>query len=194
MIEQVATFFTLNFFLELFGFVLNLLYLYYIIQQKSVAWLWSIFACAVFVWLCYDAQLYLQTALYIFYIIIAIYGLMRWKFGATKAIVRMTTQHHWRFVSSCLILGLFMGYLFDNQTDQSMPYLDGLITAFAVGTTLLIVSKHRENWLYWILINLASVFLYYTQGLYFLAAMSFILMLFAVRGYQVWNRAEAQDQ
>jgi nicotinamide mononucleotide transporter len=194
MIEQVQTFFTLSFFLELAGFLFNLLYLYFVIRQKSVAWLWSIFACVIFVWVCYASQLYLQTGLYLFYILISIYGLLKWKNNPVLAIQSMTLRHHSLFILAALIAGLVFGFVFSESTDQHLPYLDGFITSFAVGTTLLIVSKHRENWLYWMVINLASVFLYYTQDLYFLTIMSCILMLFAVRGYQVWNRVEAQGR
>lgn len=190
MIEQVQAFFTLSFFLELAGFLFNLLYLYFVIRQKSEAWIWSIFACVIFVWVCYTSELYLQTGLYLFYILISIYGLMKWKHKPVLAIQSMTLRHHSLFILAALIAGLVFGFVFSESTDQHLPYLDGFITSFAVGTTLLIVSKHRENWLYWIGINLASMYLYFSQDLLWLTSMSFILMLFAIRGYQVWSKDE----
>lgn len=180
------------FILELIGFVMNLVYLYFVIRQRSIAWIWSIGACALFVFVCYVNQLYLQTGLYIFYILIAIYGLIQWKKNLQFEVNRMAKNQHILFILGSLFVGLLFGLIFSTYTDQHLPYLDGLITAFAVGTTFLIVSKHRENWLYWILINTASMYLYFDQKLYLLTTMSLILGIVAVRGYFAWRQTEAE--
>lgn len=193
MYDLICSFFATSFVLELAGFLFNLAYLYFIIRQKSVAWLWSILACSIFVWVCYTSQLYLQTGLYLFYILIAVYGLLKWKNRPSLVIRRMTMRHHVIFILVSFFLGFLLGFIFENHTNQHSPYLDGVITAFAVGTTLLIVSKHRENWLYWIVINMASMYLYYTQDLIWLTLMSLLLMLFAIRGFQVWSREDATN-
>lgn len=187
LIQNITDLFTFEFTLELIGFVLNLGYLYFVIKQKSVAWIWSIAACAIFVWICFTHQLYLQTGLYIFYIFMAVYGLFKWMKNNQHVVRSMNLKQHVYFIAVNTALGLGLGAFFHFCTKQHLPFLDGLISAFAVGTTLLIISKHRENWLYWIVINLASMYLYISQDLYWLTTMSFILMLVAIRGFFAWN-------
>ena len=179
--------FDLNFALELLGFLLNLVYLYYIIQQKAVAWIWGFLASALFLWICFKSQLYIQAGLYFFYLGIAFYGLLAWKIDTKSSVQTMTKNVHMLFILTCSAAGFLLGFLFSSFTNQQLPYLDGIISAFSVGTTLLIVSKQRENWLYWIVINLAAMYLYFSQDLNFLTATSFVLMLVAMRGYKIWQ-------
>lgn len=184
LIKQVLT---LDFLIEFSGFVLNLMYLYFVIRQKAVAWIWSILACSLFVYVCFASQLYLQTGLYLFYIAIAFYGLREWRKKETRSVKSMTKKHHLLFISIFLSLGMILGWYFHQNTNQNLPFLDGLITAFAIGTTFLIVSKHRENWLYWFVINAASIYLYASQNLIWLTITAVILMLISLRGYLTWR-------
>jgi nicotinamide mononucleotide transporter len=99
----------------------------------------------------------------------------------------MKLSDHFIFLSTSLLLGLLLGYLFDHFTEQQLPYLDGVISITAVGCTLLVVSKFRENWLYWMGINAASVYLYASQNLMVFTTMSILLFVVAWRGYLVWK-------
>ena len=49
---------------------------------------------------------------------------------------------------------------------QTLLTLIALPTCFAVVTTYLVAKKVLENWLYWIVIDAASMYLYYEKGYY----------------------------
>jgi nicotinamide mononucleotide transporter len=176
------------FLLDLSGFAFSLTYLILIIRQNSAGWYFSILGSIIFAYSCYIGQLYIQSALYIFYVLIAIYGLLHWnKTTQPPKIKNMSFQVHLFFVSTALVLGTTLGFIFSNYTDQQLPYLDGIISISAIGTTLLVVDKNRENWLYWIAINAASIYLYSTQELWVLVTMSAVLLLMAFKGYIAWK-------
>ncbi len=181
--------------LELLGFVLNLIYLYEVIRQRKQAWLWSILACGIFALICFKNNLLLQSGLYVFYMAIAVYGYMQWNRDTASEVRMMSANQHLKFILLCSSFGVLFGYVFEQFTLQFLPYLDGLITAFAVGTTFLIVLKIKENWIYWMFINAASVYLYYSQELYLMTATSLMLLMIALRGYLVWdkNRSQVKD-
>lgn len=193
MTEVISFFLTNTLFLELFGFFLNMLYLFFVIKEKAVGWIWSILASIIFFWICYNSRLYIQAGLYAFYIFIAILGTYKWHRKPNIPITSLTKSKNVSFFFTYFLLGLIFGFVFSEYTDQSLPYLDGVISAFAVGTTLLVISKQSENWLYWIAINLASIGLYSFQELYVLACMSFVLLLFAVYGFMIWSKKIAID-
>ena len=71
--------------------------------------------------------------------------------------------------------------------DANYIYLDAFITVFSVFTTVLVAHKVRENWLYWIIINLFAAYLYFAKDL----ALTGILFLcytgFAIYGYIQWR-------
>jgi nicotinamide mononucleotide transporter len=175
--------------LDLTGFACSLLYLLLIIRQNSLGWYFSIVGSMIFAYSCYSGQLYIQSALYIFYIVIAIYGIVKWNDAAKSPSIKSTTfEFHFVFVGISLLLGTSLGFILTEFTDQQLPYLDGIISIGAVGTTLLVVDKNRENWLYWIAINAASIYLYWHQDLWILVTMSSVLLVLAIRGYFVWKQ------
>ncbi len=188
MFEEFSLAIDQNLIIDLIGFLSTLVYLNLIIKQKRSAWYWSILGSAIFAYSCLSNQLYIQSALFVFYILIAFYGLRHWRASNLSLKVKsMNFASHSLFIASSLILGSALGYVFITYTDQQMPYLDGIISIFAIGTTLLVVDKKRENWLYWIAINAGSMYLYGHQNLWILVMMSLILMVMAVRGYMKWR-------
>lgn len=188
MLEEIANRIDQHLIIDLVGFLSSLIYLHLIIKQKRSAWYWSILGSTLFAYSCFSSQLYIQSALYVFYVAIAFYGLHRWREGkSTPQVNSMPLSSHLIIISVSVIFGLTMGYIFATYTDQRLPYLDGLITLFAIGTTLLVVSKNRENWLYWMVINAVSMYLYAAQDLWVLVLMSGILLIVAVKGYLSWK-------
>jgi nicotinamide mononucleotide transporter len=188
MLEAIINQLDNTIWIDLTGFAFSLAYLILIIRQNSLGWYFSIAGSIIFAYSCYSGQLYMQSGLYIFYILIAIYGIVKWNNAASAPKIKsMTFQFHLVFVSVSIILGTALGFIFAQYTDQQLPYLDGIISIGAVGTTLLVVDKNRENWLYWIVINAASMYLYGHQNLWILVMMSGILMVLAVRGYLKWR-------
>lgn len=178
----------LSLLVDLIGFGFSLAYLFLIIRQNALGWYFSIIGSLIFAYSCYSSQLYIQSALYLFYVLIAIYGLIQWnKTGQYAKIKRMSFQFHIAFVSTSLILGTTLGFIFAQYTNQQLPYLDGIISIGAIGTTLLVVDKNRENWLYWMLINAASILLYANQDMWVLVTMSGVLLLMAIKGYFAWK-------
>ncbi len=174
---------------DFLGFSCTLIYLYFVMRQERQAWYWSIAGSIFIAYSCITNQLYIQGILYLFYVGIAFIGLRKWRVGSSNVIQvsRMKLYDHLIFLSTSLLLGLLLGYLFDHFTEQQLPYLDGVISITAVGCTLLVVSKFRENWLYWMGINAASVYLYASQNLMVFTTMSILLFVVAWRGYMVWK-------
>lgn len=189
MIETIKASIDLALLIDLVGFGFTLLYLIFIIRQNALGWYFSIVGSLIFAYSCYSGQLYIQSILYLFYVLIAEYGIVQWnKVSQVPKIRSMSFQFHVTFLSVSVVLGTTLGFIFAQYTNQELPYLDGIISIGAIGTTHLVVSKNRENWLYWMAINAASMYLYYSQSLWILVAMSFILFCVAIKGYLHWSK------
>ena len=64
---------------------------------------------------------------------------------------------------------------------------DSATTVFAVFATYLVTQKVIENWLYFIVIDFVSIYLYLNKGL-MLTSMLFILYVgMAIGGYFLWR-------
>jgi nicotinamide mononucleotide transporter len=81
------------------------------------------------------------------------------------------------------ILSFAFGYFLQKKTDAQRPYLDSAIAVYAVAATWLMVNFVPENWLYFIIINAASIVLYSLRGLYFGTLMFVVYLLMSIDGY-----------
>ncbi|MGK0293590.1 MAG: nicotinamide mononucleotide transporter, partial [Porticoccaceae bacterium] len=68
------------------------------------------------------------------------------------------------------------------------PYLDSFTTWASVLTTVMVARKVLENWLYWIVINSVSIYLYIDRDLDQTAAMFTLYLVLSVLGYVVWKK------
>lgn len=70
-----------------------------------------------------------------------------------------------------------------------MPYIDSFTTWGSVITTYMVARKVMENWIYWIVIDSVSIFLYIDRELYQTAGLYSVYLILAVIGYITWRNA-----
>jgi len=70
-----------------------------------------------------------------------------------------------------------------------MALSDSFTTWGAVLTTYMVAKKVLENWLYWIVIDGLSVFLYLDRGLYLYALLFVAYLAIVVFGFFEWRRS-----
>ncbi len=70
----------------------------------------------------------------------------------------------------------------------SYPYLDALTTVMSLSAMWLMVRKHIESWIYWIVVDVIGIGLYYAKDVKFVALLYVILLVLAIRGLIEWNR------
>ena len=79
-----------------------------------------------------------------------------------------------------------------SSTSASWPFVDSFTTWGSVLTTFMVARKILENWIYWIVIDAVSIFLYLDRGLYLYAGLFVIYVIIAIFGYFGWRRSMAQ--
>ncbi|MEM9917635.1 MAG: nicotinamide riboside transporter PnuC [Bacteroidota bacterium] len=137
-------------------------------------------------------QLYADFGLQMYYVLMGFLGLYQWRFGSQSKtalpISRMRAREHLVVIVSGTIVGLFIGYFFDTYTEAAATYPDALTTSFSIIATLLVVQKKLENWLYWIVADLAYVVLYSSRGAWLFALLMVIYTGIAIFGYWQWKK------
>ena len=74
-----------------------------------------------------------------------------------------------------------------------MPLLDAFTTVFSIIATLMVIKKILENWLYFIAIDIASIYLYYSRDLNQTAILFLLYSIIAIVGYYNWTKSLAKD-
>jgi nicotinamide mononucleotide transporter len=84
------------------------------------------------------------------------------------------------------------GSLLNSGTDANWPYLDSFTTWASVVTTFMVARKILENWLYWLVIDSVSIYLYLDRELYFTSLLFAIYIVIIFFGWFAWNRSYRQ--
>ncbi|MBL6895252.1 MAG: nicotinamide mononucleotide transporter [Porticoccaceae bacterium] len=179
--------------LETLAVVLGIGYLLLAMLESSLCWYFAFLSTALYVWIFGDVSLYMESALNVYYMAMAIYGWLQWqRGGADKSgvkIIRWTARQHILGVAIILAASVTSGYLLSSNTAAKLPYFDSFTTWGSVFTTIMVAQKVLENWLYWIVINSVSIYLYIDRGLDQTAAMFFLYLVLATIGFLTWKKA-----
>ena len=118
----------------------------------------------------------------------AIYGFVAWRRGPVERPVR--NGHlgmHGLLAGVVLLLTAVTARILAAETHSQDPFLDALTTWASVIATALQAYKYRENWLWWIAIDLLIAWLCLRQGLPLTAALFVLYVGLAVLGWRSWK-------
>jgi nicotinamide mononucleotide transporter len=178
---------------EIIGVVLAIGYLLLAVRQIIWCWLAWILSSLLYLYVMFNAGLYMEAALQIFYVAMGFYGWMQWRKGGTEdhlVVRRWGLGNHLFAVSVILILTLLSGEVLSNYTTAAMPFMDALTTWGAIVTTYMVAKKLIENWIYWFVIDSISIYLFVSRELYFTAVLFFVYLFIIIIGYRSWKQME----
>ena len=182
--------------LEVVAVVMALLYLFLAIRQNIWCWFGAGISTAIYVYLFLDAKLYMQSALNGFYFAMAIYGWVVWRSGQTEEtqlpVVSWPLMTHVYAILLIAAVGLFNGYVLDTQTDSQHAYVDAIVAWGAIWATFLVARKVLENWWYWLVIDIASIFIYWSRDLQLTSVLFAVYVLMIPFGLVSWARSRRE--
>jgi nicotinamide mononucleotide transporter len=157
-------------------------------------WAWPIGLVNVgcFFFMFWEAKLYADMTLQVFFFVLSIYGWVVWLTKREGAKVRPTRTITWRL---SVVLGLLLitvtliwVYVLKHFTDASIPYADAFIATLSLLAQYLLSSKVLENWLCWVAVDVLSIAMYFYKGLNGVAFLYVIFLIIAAAGYISWKR------
>ena len=113
--------------IELIAVFTAILYLVLAVRQNILCWsAWIISSCLYF-FIMFQANLYMESLLQIFYVIMGIYGWKQWSKGDVEVdfeVNTMTFRDHIKIVSCILALSIFFGFILEQFTNAALPFWD----------------------------------------------------------------------
>ena len=169
---------------------LALAYVILAIYQQRLCWLAAMASALLYIGIFWQVQLYLEAALQLFYIAMAIYGYIIWGNEDSSVVVIQTWPYRYHAAAclALLLLSLMLGGAMQAFTDAASPFIDAGTTVSALLATWMVARKLLENWLYWIAIDLASIGLYLSRDLTLTAVLFGGYVILASLGYRTWRR------
>lgn len=178
ILESVAVFF-------------GIIYVVLIAKNRISGWAFGIISSFVSIFLfIFYAKLYSEALLYSFYVIAGFYGWYNWsRQKEAKEVYCMSLKIHLIIIAIGIGLSLLlywtMTYLF---TGAEKPLVDAFTTIFSFIATYLATKKWIGNWIYWIIIDLISTWLYFSRELEIYALLMLVYSVIAVFGYMEWKK------
>ena len=178
--------------------LLAIAYLLLAIRQNIGCWPCAGLSTAIYVHLFIEARLYMESLLNAFYLGMAVYGWHAWRHGgergSTLPVTVWPVSRHAAAIGAILALAAVSGFLLTRYSDAVLPYVDSLTTFAAVWATFLLARKVLENWWYWLVIDAASVVVYWLRDLPLTALLFVGYCVLIPFGLISWRRSLLEDR
>lgn len=197
MIEQLTSLLALTSGWELLAVALAIAYVIFAIRQSLWCWPAAIGSASIYTVLFTSGHLYMEGALQVFYVVMAVYGWLSWRRGRAGQTLSVSTrawQWHLRWGLVLLVVVAVLATALEVFSNAQMPRLDTLTTVFSLFATFLVARKVLENWLYWIVIDALYVVLFWSKGFYPTAILFAFYTVMACMGYVRWRRDWQQQK
>ena len=170
--------------------VLGVAYLLLAMRESLWCWYAAFISTAIFLVLFWEVGLLMESGLQVYYLAMAVYGWWQWQHGsegATElAISSWGGRQHMTALLLVMALSAASGALLEQFTGAALPYLDSFTTWGSIVTTWMVARKILENWLYWLVIDSVSIYLYLDREMYLTALLFAVYLVIVLFGYRKW--------
>lgn len=147
------------------------------------------------IYLTWQEKFYGEFAENIFYLITMIWGIFVWKKnmnknddGSEQIKAKIFKWYHWLIaiiLSAILTFGL--GFFLDSIGSQQ-AYIDSATNVFAIIAQLLMIWGYREQWAWWLVIDILCIIMWAIAGNWSMVAMYIAWTINCIYGWVNWTK------
>jgi nicotinamide mononucleotide transporter len=151
----------------------------------------GIVGTALFFVVVLQGQLYANAALQVFFVFVQVYGWWYWLRGAKgrRPRIRSANPTH---VAVSVILALLAAWggswALTELTDYDLAFTDAASLSVSVVAQYLLDRKYLETWPVWLIVNVASVYLYANAGMWLFTGLYVFFFFNAFWGWWEWRK------
>ena len=184
--------------IEVLGAAFAFLYLILEVRQNWIMWIVGIISSSFYVYIFFQANLFANMGMNVYYTAMSFYGLYCWKLAKTT-----DESNDFHFISNklairlCFISLIVFGFIYAillHFPDSELPVPDALIAALSIVATWMTTQKMVECWYPWIFVNFFAIGVYAHQGLYVTAILFICYGILSIVGLIRWRKSVIQKQ
>jgi nicotinamide mononucleotide transporter len=179
--------------LEFIAVVFGIISVLLSVRQNIWSWPTALVNVALFFALFYKSGLYSDMGLQVVYFVLSLYGWYEWLYGGKDRTALRVSRTPAR--TSLILLGigavvwLGLARITSRLPGVALPYLDAALTTASLVAQWMMTRKLLENWMLWIILDIAYVGMFIFKGLYLTAANYAVYLALAVLGHVAWKRS-----
>lgn len=189
-------------YIELFGAVTGVLYVFLEIKQNRWLWPVGIITSSFYILIFFSGKLYADMSLQVYYLLISITGWYWWAKGTGQTTqgegqgdVKLTVSRV-KFKTGIVLAAVFfllyltLWFVLSKLTDSPVPEADSFITSLSIVATWMLARKIYEHWYLWVVVNTASVILFISRGLLPTVILYAVYLIMSFAGLKSWKTPE----
>lgn len=205
---------TLNTIIENFGTLIGVVYIYYQYKASPKFWYVSVVNAIPFIYLFFAKGNYASGLLFTYYLIVALQNIFFARKGEEQGdvfVIRNIPRALYPrlFGVAALIFAAIYAFLLNTESIKQLletvfgmslpfavpqtPAADAFATALSFLAMWLLSKKYLEQWLIWVVVNSAFVYMQLVAGLYLWAGLFFLYLVVAVMGYFNWRKLQRRQ-
>jgi nicotinamide mononucleotide transporter len=206
-----------NNYIEIFGAVTGILYVFLEIKQNPLLWPVGIVTSGVYIYVFFTGKLYADMGLQTYYVVISILGWYWWVKGIRHKgenhvtinenkvnnpegekteklnVTRLQLTTGIKLAVVFILLYSFMWVLLRKLTDSPVPAADSFITSLSIIATWMLARKIYEHWFLWIVVNSSMIVLCLFRGLYPTLVLYAVYGTMSFAGLKAWSKTIKQN-
>jgi nicotinamide mononucleotide transporter len=172
---------------EFAAVLLGIIYIVLIMRRNRWGWVFGGGSSIILTVLAAEARLPMQALLQFSYVVAAVYGWLSWsKSDESRPIQLWHWSRHLMSVGGCALLSIAMAQLLKLEGSSAWPFLDSMVACVGLLATWMVARVYLENWLYWLVIDAVSVFLFVQQDLKFPSLLFVAYFAISCFGFRRW--------
>jgi nicotinamide mononucleotide transporter len=164
-------------------------------KEKILNYPVGIVSTVIYIYLSYTRYLLGEASVNVFYTIMNVYGWIQWarmdRSHRPLLVITASDRSYWlkalAFFGTCwLVLYVALSYAKAYFAPGAIPVADGFSAAAAYTGMWLLTKKKVENWIWWIITDIASIPLYFIKGYVFTSFQFLVFLIIATLGLIEW--------
>jgi nicotinamide mononucleotide transporter len=180
--------------IEIAGLITTVLGIWLTTKRLLICWPITLVADFLYLAVFYQARLFSDALLQVFFVVFTLYGWWHWWRGVIEAgevRVEPLSMRGWvAGIAAGAVGALLLGALMV-RIGAALPHLDAALTSYSLVASWWGARKHIANWWLWIVVDVVYVGEYIYKDLWPTAALYAGLVALAALGLRDWRRATA---
>ena len=161
-------------------------------QRKISLYFFGFIQLGTYMYLALQQRFYGELIENIFYIITMLIGIVVWlkNYNTEEQIVeskRLSDRLFYIICSIMVFICILFGYYMKYFTDNTQPFMDSFSTVPAFIAQTLLMLRYREQWIFWIIIDVVSIFMWMFADNWIMVIQFIFWTMNCIYGYRKWK-------